>query len=165
MRRPIGRMQLTTVLTYVQGKGSAQYCDYLRTDTVWKDTMLKKLLDKAARLPVDLSDIMNPRKKWDGRVEHSSFHRVPAVTSFEIEPRRENLILSKTGIDRKLEGESTRVKHERNEQLNRYIGYRIRSMRLALTNGNPEEFWKIARREMRYSVAFRVCAFNSVLKG
>jgi len=102
--------------------------------------MLRKLLDKAARHPVDLRDIMNPRMKWDGRVEHSSFHRVPAVTSFEIEPSRENLILSKTGLDRMLDRESTRGRHEANEKLNRYIAYRIRSMRLALANGNPEEF-------------------------
>jgi len=102
--------------------------------------MLKKLLDKAARHPVDLRDIMNPRMKWDGRVEHSSFHRVPAVTSFELEPSRENLILSKTGLDRMLEKETTRGKHEANEKLNRYISYRVKSMRKALENNNPTEF-------------------------
>lgn len=94
----------------------------------------------ALATPGQIRDVLVPRKKWDGRIDGSSFYRVPAVRSFEVTPSPINPVLEKAGISRKLPSTSERVLHTRNEKLNRYMTIRIRSMRKALAANRPDIF-------------------------
>jgi hypothetical protein len=126
---------------------------------------MKKLLNKVSRFPADLHNIMLPKAKWSSRVENSSFYRIPSIDSFEVIPGENNKILKGTGLDRKEGRTFERTVHERNNKMNHYMRYKIRSMKLALSSGNPEEFWRIAMRQMKHSTAFRVSCTNTVLRG
>lgn len=127
--------------------------------------MITQLLNKAASLQTALGDVMTPRKAWSARIENSSFYRIPAVESFEIISGDQNPLLKGTGLDRKLPKKVIRKVHAENEQMNDYIAMRIRAMRKALKAGHPEMFWKMVRRDMKYSTAFRLSCFNTVCRG
>lgn len=102
--------------------------------------MITQLLNKAASLQTVLGDVMTPRKAWSGRIENSSFYRIPAVESFKIISGEQNPTLKGTGLDRKLPKTVTRKVHAENEELNKYMAMRIRGMRKALKEGHPEMF-------------------------
>lgn len=126
----------------------------------------KTIHDKVAQAtPGQIRDILVPRQKWSGRIAGSSFYRIPSVLSFEIQPSPINPILKGSGLDRKLPGKKGRKLHESNNKLNKYMEARIKSMRKALAVGRPDIFWAMVQKEMLYSTAFRLSAFNTVLKG
>lgn len=54
------------------------------------------------RLPAMILDLVAKRKKFSGRVEESSFFRIPSVKSFVVKPNEENLLLQGSGLDKKL---------------------------------------------------------------
>lgn len=126
---------------------------------------IQEFLNKAAQRPDLMRDIMEPRATWGNRIEGSSFRRIPSVTSFEIEPGEKNTLLDGSGMTRKLKTKPTRKVHEGNNDMNKYIKFRIREMRAALNAGHPETFWMMVLKEMKYSTAFRLSCFNTVMHG
>lgn len=80
-------------------------------------------------------------------------------------PRKSNEILKGTGLDRRLDGEVDRKVHEKNNEYNKYMEYKIKCMKKALENNQPHTFWNLVNQQMKRSTAFRTSAFNTVLKG
>lgn len=126
---------------------------------------MSKLINRASLWPAHLGDIMKPRVNWSSRILDSSFFRIPSVSSFKIKPREKNMILKGTGLDRSLPSEVEREVVESNNSQNKYMEYKIKCMKKALRDNKPHTFWLLVDREMRRSTAFRVSAFNTVLKG
>jgi hypothetical protein len=123
-------------------------------------------------LPYDVSsiermniDIQVRSRGSSGRIAESSFFRIPAVNSFNIEASEQNDLLKGTGLDRKLPSKKTIVLQEGNNKLNEYMEEKILKMREYLRLGKPDLFWKLVDHEIRRSIAFRVAAFNKVHKG
>jgi len=52
-----------------------------------------------------IEDIRTERSKVSGRIENSSFFRIPAVKNFDIIVKEQNELLKGTGFDRKLQAE------------------------------------------------------------
>jgi Ca2+-binding EF-hand superfamily protein len=52
-----------------------------------------------------IEDIRTERSKVSGRIENSSFYRIPAVKNFDIRTKEPNELLKGTGFDRKLKAE------------------------------------------------------------
>jgi hypothetical protein len=52
-----------------------------------------------------IEDIRTERSKVSGRIENSSFYRIPAVKNFDILVKEPNELLKGTGFDRKLQAE------------------------------------------------------------
>lgn len=99
---------------------------------------LKNIIAQAT--PGQIRDILVPRQKWDGRIDGSSFFRVPSVRSFEVTPSPINPVLEKAEISRKLPPTTERTIDKRNNSLNRYMTIRIRAMRKALNANRPDIF-------------------------
>lgn len=112
-----------------------------------------------------ISDIQARSRGSTGRIADSSFFRIPAVKSFNIEASEENELLKGTGLDRKLPSKKEVTLLEGNNKLNVYMEGKIIKMREYLNQGRPDLFWKLVDHEMKHSVAFRVAAFNRVHKG
>lgn len=112
-----------------------------------------------------ISDVMAPRVRKSNRIMESSFHRIPAVKSFVVKPGRDNTVLNNTGLERKLPSMKSHETHEGNNKMNRYMEFKILSMKKALAAGKPEIYWAMALKEMKNSTAFRTSAFNTVAKG
>ena len=75
-----------------------------------------------------------------------------------------NKILLMFGLKRKLPTQFSFEQHQNNMKMNKYMEYQVRRLRL-LAKTDPKKFWKIARKLMNGSVAFRVSAINAVYKG
>jgi hypothetical protein len=127
--------------------------------------LFEKLHEIDARLPVMILDLVAKRKKFSGRVEESSFFRIPSVKSFSVKPGEENLLLQGSGLERKLPSSKTWELLKEQERLNKYMKARIRSMKAVLRAGKPEIFWAMVERDMKRSTAFRLSAINSVIHG
>jgi hypothetical protein len=112
-----------------------------------------------------LHDVFIPRSPKGGRVLGSSFHRIPSVISFNVRPGRDNLLLKDTGFDRKMPSLKEGEIHESNNAMNNYMAYKIARMKEALQSGNTKLYWAMAVEEMKRSKAFRLSAFNKVMKG
>lgn len=116
---------------------------------------------KLANLVLDLVAV---RRRHSGRVEDSSFWRIPSIRSFEVTPGEENSILTGSGLERKLPSSKNVELDKEQNKMNRYMKNRIIAMRAVLRLGRPDIFWSIVEKEMTRSVAFRTSAINAVLK-
>jgi hypothetical protein len=69
------------------------------------DTLFEKLLKIDVKLASLVLDLVAVRKPFSGRVEESSFRRIPSVKSFTVKPGEENELLIGSGLERKLPSE------------------------------------------------------------
>jgi len=127
------------------------------------NTLFEKLLKIDVKLASLVLDLVAVRKPFSGRVEESSFRRVPSVRSFTVKPGEENELLIGSGLERKLPSiKKVDIVKEQNK-MNQYMARRIKAMRAVLRLGRPDIFWKIVEKEMKRSTAFRTSAINHVL--
>lgn len=87
-----------------------------------------------------LSDIQARSRGSTGRIADSSFFRIPAVKSFNIEMSEENELLKGTGLDRKLPSKKIVKLIESNNTHNVYMANKISKMREYIREGKPEMF-------------------------
>jgi hypothetical protein len=104
------------------------------------DTLFEKLLKIDVKLASLVLDLVAVRKPFSGRVEESSFRRIPSVRSFTVKPSEENELLIGSGLERKLPAlmEAEVVKEQ--NKMNAYIARRIKAMRAVLRLGRPDIF-------------------------
>jgi len=127
------------------------------------DTLFEKLLKIDVKLASLVLDLVAVRKPFSGRVEESSFRRIPSVKSFNVKPGEENELLIGSGLERKLPSEKKWELVKEQNKMNQYMARRIKAMRAVLRIGRPDIFWKIVEKEMTRSVAFRTSSINAVL--
>jgi len=108
--------------------------------TFFMKNIFDKLHEIDARLPVMILDLVAKRKKFSGRVDESSFFRIPSVKSFSVKPGEENILLQGSGLERKLPSSKTWELLKEQERLNKYMKARIKSMKAVLRAGKPEIF-------------------------
>jgi len=127
------------------------------------DTLFEKLLKIDVKLASLVLDLVAVRKPFSGRVEESSFRRIPSVRSFEVKPGEENELLIGSGLERKLPSEKKWELVKEQNKMNAYMSRRIKAMRAVLRLGRPDIFWAIVEKEMKRSSAFRTSSINAVL--
>jgi hypothetical protein len=125
----------------------------------------EKIQDFDSRLPDMINDLLARREKSSGRVEESSFRRIPSIKAFKVITGEPNLFLEGTGLERKLPAEFKYIIWREQNAANRYMAFRIKALRKVLAKGRPDVFWRMVEHEMKHSLSFRVSAINSVLKG
>lgn len=91
--------------------------------------------------PEMIKDIETVREANNGRVEKSSFYRIPSIWSFKVFPGKENTILRGTGLDRKLESRKKAIIHRDQNAASKFMAFKIRKLRLLLLEaGRPDLF-------------------------
>jgi len=110
-----------------------------------------------------IEDIRTERSKVSGRIENSSFFRIPAVKNFDIIVKEQNELLKGTGFDRKLQAEFDYEVFGDNNVWNKYLKREIKFLRSV--RHKPHVFWAHVEVLMKHSMAFRVSAFNKVHHG
>jgi len=121
--------------------------------------------NRPAEGSVMTNDLFWSPKKSDGRIEGSSFKRIPSIHSLSITQSRINPLTLDSGMDRKFRPILRPEIHANQNLANRYMSFKIKLLRTLHSKGLHSIFWAVVAKEMRYSTSFRVSAFNAVMKG
>jgi hypothetical protein len=100
------------------------------------------------------------RVNFTGKIEKSSWNRIPAVSNVTVKVGELNDLLKRIGIDKRLPA-NIKFDDRDTKAMNRYMGHQI--IRLRKAQGSPSTFWTIANFCLLRSASFRASAINHVL--